>query len=55
MRILITGGFGYLGGRLAQFLGSKDGNEILLGSRSNRKPPRWLSKSHVVANRVEFV
>ena len=32
-KVLVTGGFGYLGGRLAQFLDSQEGYEILLGSR----------------------
>jgi UDP-glucose 4-epimerase len=42
MRVLITGGFGYLGGRLAQFLASQSGYELVLGSRRQTEPPRWL-------------
>jgi UDP-glucose 4-epimerase len=48
VRILITGGFGYLGGRLAQALEGKAGNEIRLGSRSKREPPEWLSNAEPV-------
>ncbi len=47
-RILVTGGFGYLGGRLAQYLASQEGNEILLGSRRQSKPPFWLPQAKVV-------
>jgi UDP-glucose 4-epimerase len=38
--ILITGGFGLLGGRLAQYL-SKNYN-VILGSRSDQNKPNWL-------------
>lgn len=51
MKILITGGLGYLGGRLAQFLGFCPNNEILLGSRFQQDPPRWLPQSRVVQTR----
>ena len=47
-RILVTGGFGYLGGRLAQYLASQEGYEILLGSRRQSKPPFWLPQAKVV-------
>jgi UDP-glucose 4-epimerase len=47
-RILITGGFGYLGGRLAQFLTSCKNYEILLGTRRQLSPPLWLSNASVV-------
>ncbi len=43
MRVLITGGFGYLGGRLAQFLVSQAGDEILLGSRQQTEPPPMVA------------
>ncbi len=46
MRILITGGFGYLGGRLARHLASS-GHEILLGSRTIHPKPSWLKKGSV--------
>ena len=51
MRVLITGGFGYLGGRLAQFLVSQTCDEIVLGSRQQTKPPQWLPKVKVVQTR----
>ena len=41
MRILITGGFGYIGGRLAQHL-SEAGHSVILGSRRKADPPGWL-------------
>ena len=47
-KVLITGGFGYLGGRLAQFLASKKGYEILLGSRRQTQPPSGLPQVKVV-------
>ncbi len=47
MRVLITGGFGYLGGRLAQFLAAKAGNEIVLGSRQQSELPHWLPQAKV--------
>ena len=48
MKVLLTGGFGYLGGRLAQFFASKTPYEILLGSREKTKPPEWCPKAEVV-------
>ena len=50
-RILVAGGFGYLGGRLAQFLASQEGYEILLGSRRQSHPPPWLPQAKVVETR----
>jgi UDP-glucose 4-epimerase len=49
MRILITGGFGYLGGRLSQLLTSENSNEIILGSRYQTSPPKWLPKVRLVS------
>ena len=46
MRILITGGFGFVGGRLAVHL-SKVGHEIILGTRHSITPPDWLSQVEV--------
>ncbi len=51
MRVLITGGFGYVGGRLAQFLASQAGYEIVLGSRQQTEPPPWLPQAKVVQTR----
>lgn len=44
MRILVTGGFGYVGGRVAQYL-SKLGHHVLLASRIPRASPEWLPES----------
>lgn len=46
MRILITGGFGFVGGRVAQHL-QKAGHKVVLGSREARNPPDWLSHAEV--------
>ena len=45
--VLITGGFGYLGGRLATFLAEKN-CKIVLGSRSKMVSPAWLPEADVV-------
>lgn len=42
MELLITGGFGYIGGRLAQYLESNKDYNISLGSRQQVKSPQWL-------------
>ena len=44
MRALITGGFGYLGGRLAQTL-CDAGVNLVLGSRKEQKSPDWLPQA----------
>jgi UDP-glucose 4-epimerase len=41
MRILITGGLGFVGGRLATYL-SSFGHQIVIASRSKHDPPIWL-------------
>ena len=41
MRILLTGGFGFVGGRLAQHLQQR-GHHVILGSRCVRSSPDWL-------------
>lgn len=46
MRILITGGSGFVGGRLAQHL-HQTGHEIILGSRNASSPPDWLPQAEV--------
>lgn len=51
MIVLITGGFGYLGGRLAQFLESHTKYTILLGSRQQTTSPFWLPNAKVVQTR----
>jgi UDP-glucose 4-epimerase len=47
MRILITGGFGFVGGRLARHL-QQAGHQIILGSRNARSSPDWLPQAKVV-------
>ncbi len=47
MRILITGGFGFVGGRLAQHF-QRTGHCVVLGSREARPPPEWLSESEAI-------
>jgi UDP-glucose 4-epimerase len=47
MRILIAGGFGFVGGRLAVHL-AQAGYKIVLGSRNARSPPVWLPQAEVV-------
>ena len=41
MRILITGGFGFIGSRLGQYFYER-GFEVILGSRKKRSQPAWL-------------
>jgi len=47
MRILITGGYGFIGGRLGQSL-HHAGHQIILGSRNTNRPPDWLPQAEVV-------
>lgn len=47
-RILITGGFGYLGGRIAQALSACPDTHIILGSRLPQTQPAWLPQARVV-------
>lgn len=46
MKILVTGGFGYLGGRLAQALCAR-GHSVVLGSRRAERAPTWLPQAEV--------
>jgi UDP-glucose 4-epimerase len=46
MRVLISGGFGFVGGRLAQHL-HQAGHQVVLGSRTARSPPEWLREAEV--------
>ena len=46
MRILITGGFGFVGGRLATHL-AQVGHQIILGTRHSTASPEWLPQAEV--------
>ncbi len=51
MRILITGGFGFIGGRLGQRL-MGDGHQVILGTRSPTVAlPEWLPNAEVCLTR----
>ena len=47
MRVLISGGTGYIGGRLAVHL-SRAGHQIVLGSRKASGSPQWLLAAEMV-------
>ena len=47
MKFLITGGFGYVGGRLARHLASS-GHEVFIGSRTFQPKPSWLVKGSII-------
>jgi UDP-glucose 4-epimerase len=47
-RILITGGMGYVGGRVAQTLAETAHFQLALGTRQAQRPPAWLPGSDVV-------
>jgi UDP-glucose 4-epimerase len=47
-RILVTGGFGYVGGRVAQALAHQPHTHVRLGSRFRKNPPEWLPAASVV-------
>jgi UDP-glucose 4-epimerase len=47
-RILITGGFGYIGGRVAQYLTRAAVGQAVLGSRRPTSPPDWLPTASIV-------
>ena len=51
MNILITGGFGYIGGRLAKAIVSNTNHRVILGSRKPQKiPVQLLGASSVITN-----
>jgi UDP-glucose 4-epimerase len=52
VRVLIIGGFGFLGGRLAKHL-FRTGYEVVLGTRNFRAPPACLPDAEVVAIRLD--
>ena len=47
-KILVTGGFGYVGGRVAVELALQLDANIVLGTRNMRASPEWLSDASVV-------
>jgi UDP-glucose 4-epimerase len=47
-RILVAGGRGFLGGRIAAYL-AEAGHQIILGSRSKLSAPPWLPKAKTVS------
>ena len=47
MKILITGGFGYLGGRLGKHLAAAM-HQVYLGSRNPSSQPNWLPKENIL-------
>jgi len=53
MRVLITGGFGFIGGRLAHYL-CEANVEVILGTRKNTNvSPEWLPQSQVIQTKWE--
>lgn len=46
--ILITGGFGYVGGRVAQRLAKLPDTNVILGSRTPQGPPKWLPSASTI-------
>lgn len=48
-KILITGGFGYLGGRIALHLARESGFNIILASRKVKSPPVWLPEAETIS------
>lgn len=45
MNVLITGGFGFVGGRLATAMSSRLDVRVFLGSRAVRQAPSWLPEA----------
>jgi UDP-glucose 4-epimerase len=48
-KVLITGGMGYVGARVAQELSTRSDLDIVLGSRRAQESPAWLPNARVVA------
>ena len=51
-QVLITGGFGYLGGRIAVEIAREASHSVRLGSRKNQPPPAWLPEACTVSMNV---
>lgn len=52
LRVLVTGGFGYVGGRIARAL-HDGGAEVVLGSRRQHEAPDWLPEAACCATNWE--
>jgi UDP-glucose 4-epimerase len=52
MNILITGGLGYIGGRLSQHLGNVKNVNVKILARSNSYIPDWAGNKNIVAGDV---
>jgi len=52
-KILITGAFGYLGGRLSRYLSDNDNYELYLTSSKKRENPKWLKSGKTVVYQME--
>jgi UDP-glucose 4-epimerase len=48
LRVLLTGGFGYVGGRLAQSLAGRADFQLTLGTRRTLAAPSWAPEAAVV-------
>lgn len=49
MRVLITGGLGYLGGRIVKYFSNKDEYNIVLATRVKKTLPKWTGQVEVVS------
>jgi UDP-glucose 4-epimerase len=50
-RILVTGGFGYVGGRVAKYLSTLPGTQVILGTRNHVEAPAWLPQAAIAVTR----